>query len=106
MIYIYIYIYIYIVTIPTIPPILNQQHYHTTPIPSIAADSVWDILIPVPLVSGQSVPQISTCKTLEPALVVNLPPRPPIVNEILYFVQNKIKQLPFDSLGQLCTYFV
>jgi len=59
-----------------------------------------DILIPVPHVSGQSVPKISIRSTLEPALIVNLPPRPPIVNELLCFVQNKIKHLLYDSLVQ------
>jgi len=34
---------------------------------------------------------------------VNLPPCLPNVNELLCFVQNKIKQLPYDTLVQLCT---
>jgi hypothetical protein len=64
-----------------------------------------DVLIPVLHVSCQTVPETYTCNTQEPALVVNLPPHPPIVNELLCFVQNKVKQLPYDSLVQLCTDF-
>ena len=42
---------------------------------------------------------------VECGLVVNLPAPTPIVNELLCFIQNKVDQLPFDSIVQLCSDF-
>jgi len=44
-------------------PNTHQKHYQTAPIPSVAADSVGDILIAVPHVCGQSVPETSIYNT-------------------------------------------